>query len=126
MENLDDKMAQITGKERVEEKIDKLENKIYEHSFAYDLLTEFKALNKRQFIAIVMLILLWFATIVTFVGVAMWFFDTYELTSYTESYEYSQDGEGFNNLNTGSQGDVTYGAETDNQSSQQENQQEVK
>lgn len=122
MENLNEKMEQITGKEQVEEKIDKLENKIYEHSFAYDLLTEFKALNKRQFIAIVMLILLWFATIVTFVGVSMWFFNNYEMTSY--DYEYSQDGEGFNNLNTGSQGDVTYGAEAENQNNQ--HQQEIK
>lgn len=38
----------------------------------------------------------------------------YESQFETYTYDYTQDGEGLNNINTGEQGDVLYGPETEN------------
>lgn len=49
----------------------------------------------------IIVLCLWFSTIGGFV----WYLNQYDFTSY------SQDGEGYNNINTGEQGDVINGAE---------------
>lgn len=62
--------------------------------------------DKRQWIVIIVLI---FALLASNIG-WIWYesqFDTY-------TYEYTQDGQGLNNINTGEQGDVLYGPETEN------------
>lgn len=62
--------------------------------------------DKRQWIVIIVLI---FALLASNIG-WIWYesqFDTY-------TYEYTQDGQGLNNINTGEQGDVLYGTETKN------------
>ena len=41
----------------------------------------------------------------------LWAWTQYDYTS--ETYTYEQDGEGLNNLNTGTQGAINYGAEAD-------------
>lgn len=61
--------------------------------------------DKRQWIIIIVLI---FSFLASNIG---WLI--YESQFDTYSYEYSQDGEGLNNINTGAQGDVLYGAETE-------------
>lgn len=61
--------------------------------------------DKRQWIVIIVLIA---ALLVSNIG---WLI--YE--SQFETYTYSQDGGGLNNINTGEQGDVLYGPETENQ-----------
>lgn len=58
--------------------------------------------DKRQWIVIIVLIV---ALLASNIG---WL--VYE--SQFETYYYSQDGEGLNNINTGEQGDVLYGPET--------------
>lgn len=61
--------------------------------------------DKRQWIVIIILIV---ALLVNNIG---WMI--YE--SQFETYTYSQDGEGLNNINTGEQGDVLYGPEAESQ-----------
>lgn len=61
--------------------------------------------DKRQWVIIIALIA---ALLLTNIG---WL--VYE--SQFETYTYSQDGEGLNNINTGEQGDVLYGPEAKNQ-----------
>lgn len=58
--------------------------------------------DKRQWVVIIALI---FALLASNIG---WL--VYE--SQFDTYSYSQDGEGLNNINTGEQGDVLYGPET--------------
>lgn len=61
--------------------------------------------EKRLWIVVIVLILILFATNVGWM--------IYE--SQFETYTYSQDGEGLNNINSGEQGDVLYGPETESQ-----------
>lgn len=72
-----------------------------ERSFAMDLLTEFKETNKRMFIIILVLIS---------VLVASNFYWLYTFTQFDFEY-YEQDGNGYNNINTGEMGDIYNGAE---------------
>lgn len=59
--------------------------------------------DKRQWIIIIALIV---ALLASNIG---WL--VYENQFDTYTYEYTQDGEGLNNINTGEQGDVLYGPE---------------
>lgn len=61
--------------------------------------------DKRQWIVIIALIA------VIFLNNIGWL--VYE--AQFDTYSYSQDGDGLNNINTGEQGDLLYGAETENQ-----------
>jgi len=47
----------------LKEDIEKLDKKVEETSFAYELLQDFKKQNKRQFIIILVILGMWFATI---------------------------------------------------------------
>lgn len=69
--------------------------------FVLELLSEIKNQSKRWMIAFFIVLGLWFSTIFGFI----WFLNQYEFLSYT------QDGNGYNNINTGEQGDVINGAE---------------
>lgn len=69
--------------------------------FVLELLTEIKLQSKRWMIAFFVVLGLWAATIGGFV----WFLNQYEFENYT------QDGNGYNNINTGEQGDVINGTE---------------
>lgn len=68
--------------------------------FVMELLSEIKRQSKRWMIAFFVVLSLWFITIGGFVL----FLSQYEFESYT------QDGNGYNNINTGEQGDVINGA----------------
>lgn len=57
-------------------------------SFAYDLLCEFKALNKRLFIIIIVILMLWFSTICGFV----WYINQFDYTSTSEVTVDGKDG----------------------------------
>lgn len=70
-------------------------------SLAMEMLAEIKTQSKRWMIAFFVVLSLWACTIGGFV----WFINQYEFESYT------QDGSGYNNINTGEQGDVVNGAE---------------
>lgn len=63
---------------------------------------------KRLWIALVLCVLALFGTN------AGWLI--YESQFETYTYEYSQDGDGLNNINTGEQGDVFFGPETEGES----------
>lgn len=63
--------------------------------------------EKRQWIIIIVLIASFLASNIGWL--------IYQSQYDTYSYEYSQDGEGLNNINTGEQGDVLYGPEAENQ-----------
>lgn len=122
MTSLDDKMDKITGKnsrtERQRQEIIEQRKALKDaeretHSFAHDLLMEFKALNKRLFVIILVLLGLWAATIGGFV----WYLNQYDFSSTT--IDAMQDGNGVNIVGGG---DVTNGAESQN-SSQEANSQ---
>ena len=70
-------------------------------SLAMEMLAEIKTQSKRWMIAFFVVLSLWACTIGGFV----WFINQYEFESYT------QDGSGYNNINTGEQGAVVNGAE---------------
>lgn len=61
--------------------------------------------DKRQWIVIIALIVALFASNIGWL--------IYE--SQFETYTYTQDGDGLNNINSGEQGDVLYGPKTENQ-----------
>ena len=76
----------------------------FNDSFAVELLRGYK----KQF-AIVVAVLS--AIIAILLGIII--YDAY-IDSQYETIEYSQDGEGYNNINTGTQGDVLNGTESEN------------
>lgn len=57
--------------------------------------------DKRQWIVIIVLIVALFASNIGW----LWYMNQYD----TYSYDYTQDGEGLNNINAGTQGDVLHG-----------------
>ena len=63
--------------------------------------------DKRQWIVIIALIVALLASNIGWLA--------YESQFETYTYEYSQDGEGLNNINTGEQGDVLYGPEAESE-----------
>ena len=62
--------------------------------------------DKRQWIVIIFLIVSLLASNIGWL--------VYESQFDTYTYDYTQDGEGLNNINTGEQGDVLYGPEAEN------------
>lgn len=82
------------------------ENKVswdnLEQFFAVEVIEQSKRNAKRWFLA-------WIVTLAALIGTnAAWIY-------VAQSYEYvSQDGSGQNNINTGTQGDVTHGTENEN------------
>ena len=82
------------------------ENKVswdnLEQFFAVEVIEQSKRNAKRWFVA-------WLVTLSALIGTnAAWIYEA-------QSYEYiSQDGSGQNNINTGTQGDITHGTENEN------------
>ena len=82
------------------------ENKVswdnLEQFFAVEVIEQSKRNAKRWFLA-------WIVTLAALIGTNVaWIY-------VAQSYEYvSQDGSGQNNINTGTQGDVTHGTENEN------------
>lgn len=74
--------------------------------------------TKRLIFAVVFTIILLFAS--NALWLYAWMQYDYESTDETTTYEYSQDGEGYNNINTGTQGDVNNGASLDDYDSTEE------
>lgn len=73
-----------------------------EEFFATQVIEQGKASAKRWFIA-------WLITMVALVGTNLYWIYQYNSYDY-----YSQDGEGINNINTGTQGDLDDGTESEN------------
>lgn len=87
------------------------------HSEEWNLTRELSRSNQRMFIALITVIALWFATIFGFV----WYLNQYDFTS----YDVQQDGEWGNTfIQGGNEGDIDYGAENSNESSNFEETQE--
>lgn len=80
--------------------IERAEGQLEGLGFATELLKQLKDTIKRQWILLIIVLGLWAGTISGFV----WYLYQYDFVS----YDYSQDGDGFNNMNTGEQGDVDY------------------
>lgn len=95
-----------------ENNLDKVEGQLEGLNFATEILKQLKETIKKQWIIIVILIAVLFASNMAWLYV-------YQLYDYT-SYEYTQDGTGLNNLNNGEQGAVNFGSETKDQDTQQE------
>lgn len=56
-----------------------------------------------------LILVLWFLSVIVIVGGFLVYLNQYEFVS--EEITYTQDGEGYNNINTGTQGDVVNGAD---------------
>lgn len=89
----------------LDEKINNLEGKVAEKSFAYEMLLEQKKTIKRLFTTIFVLIAFIFALICTFLGTALYFYNNFEFVDSTtsSSVEYVQDGQGTNIIGDGNE-----------------------
>lgn len=79
--------------------------------------------TKRLIFAIIFTITLLFAS--NALWLYAWMQYDYESTDETTTYEYSQDGQGYNNINTGMQGDVNNGASLDDYDGTEETQEKT-
>lgn len=79
--------------------------------------------TKRLIFVVLLTVVLLFASNALWLYV--WMQYDYESTDETTTYEYSQDGEGYNNINTGTQGDVSNGADLDDYDSTEETQEKT-
>lgn len=68
----------------------------------------FERVNKRLVISLIIAIILLFLSNLAW----LWYMNQYDFIS--EEITYSQDGQGFNNINTGTQGGVRYEPTSDN------------
>ena len=73
-------------------------------TLAMELLTDLKAVNKRQFIVNITMAVLWFSSIVCIVGIFVWYINQFDY--YTEKT--TLDGNGVNNY-IGNDGDINNG-----------------
>lgn len=73
-------------------------------TLAMELLTDLKAVNKRQFIVNITMAVLWFSSIVCIVGIFVWYINQFDY--YTEKT--TLDGNGINNY-IGNDGDINNG-----------------
>ena len=81
-------------------------------TLAMELLTDLKAVNKRQFIVNIIIVVLWFSSIVCIVGIFVWYINQFDY--YTEKT--TLDGNGVNNY-IGNDGDINNG-DNSNENSQ--------
>ena len=93
----------------MEEDKKKEEQKPEEKSFAWELVEQSKAQAKHIKTLTYIIAGLLVASVIGNIGQALYSIHAWQ------SYEYvSQDGEGINNINSGSQGDLTSGTESEN------------
>jgi hypothetical protein len=89
----------------IKEDVEKINSKVEQVSFAYELLSDYKKQNKRQFIVILFILSMWFATI----GYLVYVLNDIGVI---EETTVTQDNEnGYNNY-IGNDGEINYG-ETD-------------
>lgn len=75
-----------------------------------DIIEDYRTILKWLFRLLVFVLILWAATI----GLFVWYLNQYDFVSYT------QDGDGYNNINNRVQGDVINGAESESENPQGE------
>lgn len=91
----------------IKEDVEKINTKVEQVSFAYELLSDYKKQNKRQFIIILVILGMWFATIGYLVYVLN------DIGVIEETTEVTQDNEnGYNNF-IGNDGEINYGKTED-------------
>ena len=73
-----------------------------------DIIEDYRAILKWLFRLLVFVLILWAATI----GLFVWYLNQYDFVSYT------QDGDGYNNINNHVQGGVINGAESESENPQ--------
>ena len=89
----------------IKEDVEKINNKVEQVSFAYELLSDYKKQNKRLFVIILVILGMWFATI----GYLVYILNDIGVI---EETTVTQDNEnGYNNY-IGNDGEINYG-ETD-------------
>ena len=89
------------------EDVQKLNDKVEQTSFAYELLSDYKKQNKRQFVVILVILSMWFATI----GYLVYILN--DIGVIEETTEITQDNEnGYNNY-IGNDGEINYGKAED-------------
>ncbi len=75
-----------------------------------DIIEDYRTVRNWLFGLLVFVLILWAATI----GLFVWYLNQYDFVSYT------QDGDGYNNINNRVQGDVINGAESESENPQGE------
>lgn len=91
----------------IKEDVEKLNEKVEQTSFAYELLSDYKKQNKRLFVVILVILSMWFATIGYLVYVLN------DIGVIEETTEVTQDNEnGYNNF-IGNDGEINYGKTKD-------------
>ena len=91
----------------IKEDVEKLNEKVEQTSFAYELLSDYKKQNKRLFVVILVILSMWFATIGYLVYVLN------DIGVIEETTEVTQDNEnGYNNF-IGNDGEINYGKTED-------------
>ena len=83
----------------------KINEKVEETSFAYELLSDYKKQNKRQFIVILVILGLWFATI----GYLVYVLNDIGVVEETTTQEIMQENNNGDNNFIGNDGDINYG-----------------
>lgn len=73
-----------------------------------DIIEDYRTVRNWLFGLLVFVLILWAATI----GLFVWYLNQYDFVSYT------QDGDGYNNINNHVQGDVINGAESESENPQ--------
>lgn len=89
------------------------EKQEYQHSMEWEMMKELTKSNKRLYIIILTILVLWFTTTFGFI----WYLNQYDYISDTEITA-SQDGDG-NNFIGG--GDITYGTNAESESTESAN-----
>lgn len=90
-----------------------MDNKAMENkSIPYIVYEGAQARNERREKRLIIALIIAIALI--FVSNAIWLYAWMQYDYTSEEITYSQDGEGFNNINAGNQGNVNYEPETDN------------
>lgn len=92
----------------LKEDVEKINNKVEEVSFAYSLLQDFKLQNKRQFIIILVILGMWFATI----GYLVYILNDIGVIEETTQEVTQENENGYNNF-IGNDGEINYGKTED-------------
>ena len=90
---------------RLKEDMKKINEKVEQTSFAYELLSDYKKQNKRQFIVILVILGLWFATI----GYLVYVLNDIGVVEETTTQEVMQENDNGDNNFIGNDGDISYG-----------------
>ena len=92
----------------IKEDVEKINNKVEQVSFAYELLSDYKKQNKRQFIVILVILSMWFATI----GYLVYVLNDIGVIEETTQEVTQENENGYNNF-IGNDGEINYGKTED-------------